>query len=97
MSFVWNERDDNAIEALKMLKEKKGSLMLPNTDKTMCLTFKIKDYYKANALLMDIMYENNLEEITGIHALEVSWGKPRGIEDALSYIEMARRALVGEG
>ncbi len=99
MAIVWNEDDENSIEALKILQEKKGKhSLLVSEGNFYCLSFKVIDELKANNFLYqitDINNSDNISEITGIDVKKISQDKTNSekIEEAIQYINNANILL----
>ena len=96
MSLVWTEKDDNHIEALKILVKEKGSLTVPDDGTNVHIVFDVVDYYKANAFIMDIFsIDGDMnEDITGIRVKAVGFLENRDKQkQAMEYIKKAYELL----
>lgn len=94
MSVVWTEEDDKKLEAMKYLEEqgRYGRLVSQNS-KNVEMKFDVTDPLKASVFLGDLLYNTELESITGIKVHVIGFPNKSAVDEIKQHLSVINELL----
>lgn len=94
MSVVWTEKDDKKLEAIKYLEEEGRAGRLVSADaRNVELQFDVLDPWKASIFLGDLLYNAELESITGIKVNLIGYPHKAAAEQIQNHVTAINQLL----